>query len=154
MAKNLDELAISINGNSLKNMMVGSDAGDLDLIQPENDKLSWGFDGLSNFQKNDAPLSHRQNSDNARSNDKSGVLLSASNKSYPVGIQEEKKVPMSRSSLDLLKSVKTVKTVKTVQARVVNHSLLIQEENQDVDAQQIPSPEFERPINEQNFEEP
>jgi len=32
MAKNLDELAISINGNSLKNMMVGSDAGDLDLI--------------------------------------------------------------------------------------------------------------------------
>jgi len=32
MAKNLDELAISINGNSLKNMMVGDDAGDLDLI--------------------------------------------------------------------------------------------------------------------------
>ena len=31
MAKNLDEL-ISNNGNSLKNMMVGSDAGDLDLI--------------------------------------------------------------------------------------------------------------------------
>jgi len=79
------------------------------------------------------------------------VLLSGSNKNYAVGIQEEIKVPMSHGSQDLLKSVKTVKTVKTVQnQRVANQGLFIQEENKEVvDARQIPSPEFERPINEQ-----